>query len=63
MRIHGTHTEDINLQVIKLAHFQLVLGFPWLARHNPRIDWQAGTLTFDSPLCTSTCVRTTPYRH
>ena len=56
IRIHGTHIEDIPLDVIQLAHFQLVLGFPWLARHNPRIDWHAGTLTFDTQLCTSTCL-------
>ena len=40
----------------RLGHFQLVLGFPWLKRHNPRIDWAEGVLRFDSLLCTSTCV-------
>ena len=50
------HEEDITLQLVTLAHFPLVLGFPWLARHNPRIDWQAGTLSFESPLCRSTCL-------
>ena len=43
------------MQLVTLAHFPLVLGFPWLARHNPRIDWTAGTLSFESPLCRSTC--------
>ena len=41
LRIHGTHSEDITFDVIQLAHFQVVLGFPWLARHNPTIDWHA----------------------
>ena len=44
------------MQLVTLAHFPLVLGFPWLARHNPRIDWTAGTLSFESPLCRSTCL-------
>ena len=39
-----------------LGHFKLILGFPWLARHNPHIDWQAGRLTFSSPFCVSTCL-------
>ena len=56
IRIHGSPSEDITLQLVTLAHFSLVLGFPWLARHNPTIDWAAGNLTFDSPLCLSSCL-------
>ena len=56
LRILGTHTEALSFQLTRLGHFQLVLGFPWLQRHNPRIDWSKGVLTFDSPLCTSTCL-------
>ena len=56
IRIHGQHTEQITFQLVTLAHFRLVLGFPWLARHNPSIDWQSGALSFTSPLCTSTCL-------
>ena len=38
IRIHGSHTEDLTFQVTRLGHFQMVLGFPWLSRHNPCID-------------------------
>ena len=41
---------------MQLGHFKLVLGFPWLARHNPHIDWRAGQLTFSSDFCSSTCI-------
>ena len=56
LRVHGSHSEDLTFQVTRLGHFQMVLGFPWLRRHSPRIDWAVGTLTFDSPLCTTTCI-------
>ena len=56
LRIQASHTEHLTLQLTPLAHFQLVLGFPWLARHNPRIDWSQGTLTFASPFCSTTCL-------
>ena len=35
LKVHGTHSEDITFDVIQLAHFQVVLGFPWLALHKP----------------------------
>ena len=41
---------------MRLGHFKLVLGFPWLVRHNPRINWAAGVLTFDSPFCATSCL-------
>ena len=56
LRIHGKHTETLTCHVMPLGHFKLILGFPWLARHNPTIDWQSGQLTFSSPFCASTCL-------
>ena len=37
-----------------------MLGFPWLRRHNPSIDWSTGLLTFTSNLCLSTCLPPLP---
>ena len=56
IRIHGSHTEDLTFQITRLGHFPLVLGFPWLARHNPCINWHTGTLTFASSFCSSSCL-------
>ena len=56
LRIHGEHSETLTCHVMPLGHFKLILGLPWLARHNPHIDWQAGQLTFSSPFCASTCL-------
>ena len=58
--IHGTHTKDLTFHVTWLGHFQMVLGFPWLSRHNPCIDWSRGSLTFASPFCSSTCITPPP---
>ena len=42
LRIHRIHTEHLTCHVMQLGHFKLILGFPWLTRHNPCINWQAG---------------------
>ena len=60
IRIHGVHTEDLTCHVMPLGHFKLILGFPWLVRHNPRIDWSSGVLTFASAFCSSSCLSPPP---
>ena len=49
LRCLGSHTETLQFDVTRLAHFPMVLGYPWLQRHNPSIDWQEGALRFTSP--------------
>ena len=39
VRCPGDHTETLHLDVTRLAHYSVVLGFPWLHKHNPAIDW------------------------
>ena len=56
LRCLGSHTETLQFDVTRLAHFPMVLGYPWLQRHNPSIDWQAGVLRFTSPHCQSECL-------
>jgi RNase H-like domain found in reverse transcriptase/Reverse transcriptase (RNA-dependent DNA polymerase)/Integrase zinc binding domain len=33
----------------------IILGLPWLQRHNPSIDWSSMSLTFTSPYCHNFC--------
>ena len=33
----------------------IILGLPWLQRHNPSIDWSKMSLTFISPYCHNFC--------
>lgn len=39
------------------CHAPLVLGLPWLQKHNPVIDWAAGKVTSWSSFCHSTCLK------
>ena len=43
----GGHHEQIKLVVTNLASSNIFLGYDWLKRHNPKIDWQAGMIRFD----------------
>ena len=47
------HRETIRLAVTNLATSNVFLGYDWLERHNPEIDWKAGTLEFTR--CPETC--------
>ncbi|KAE8203203.1 hypothetical protein CF327_g7789, partial [Tilletia walkeri] len=39
-----TRSETLQLAVAPLKHADVILGRPWLSRHNPDIDWTSGTL-------------------
>ena len=40
---------------IGLGQSQVVLGMPWLTKHNPRIDWEKKTVTLDNEhICKTT---------
>ena len=34
--------------IVNLGRSQVVLGMPWLTRHNPHIDWEKKTVTLDN---------------
>ena len=33
------HMEQIQFDVINMENHAMILGMPWLKRHNPRVDW------------------------
>ena len=37
MNLQGHHKE-INLDVFRMATHDIILGLPWLQKHNPRIN-------------------------
>lgn len=45
------HHEEIVLDVTDMASHDIVLGIPWLRKHNPVIDWRRGVLTFEQCDC------------
>ncbi|KAF5313708.1 hypothetical protein D9611_010232 [Ephemerocybe angulata] len=48
----ATHTENLCFYVTSLNH-PVILGFAWLARHNPEINWRTRTIAFSRcpPVC------------
>jgi hypothetical protein len=34
----NNHEEMINFNIIKLGKYKIMLGIPWLSKHNPEID-------------------------
>lgn len=39
MMAAGDHKEEIVLDIVPMDNHQVVLGTPWLGKHNPIIDW------------------------
>ncbi|EGN95122.1 hypothetical protein SERLA73DRAFT_38246, partial [Serpula lacrymans var. lacrymans S7.3] len=36
------HREQVTTKVTQLGKIDLILGYAWLFKHNPEIDWQIG---------------------
>jgi len=47
------HTERTTFYVTALGGVAIILGHPWLSRHNPQIDWTSGEVTMSR--CPSDC--------
>ena len=50
------HIEITDMFIIKLSHYLVILGIPWLQSHDPHIYWKVNTLTFNSSHCLSHCL-------
>jgi len=42
----GGHMEQINAMVSGITETDIFLGYDWLEKHNPEIDWKKGTISF-----------------
>ena len=47
------HVERVRMDVCNLGKTEVILGMPWLAAHNPEIDWEKGEvkMTQCPPIC------------
>ena len=50
------HQEETSFYLIQSPAFPIVLGYPWLLRHNPHIDWSKNTILEWGPTCHATCI-------
>jgi len=50
---YKVHVERVRMDVCELEKTNVILGMPWLAAHNPEIDWKKGEvrMTRCPPLC------------
>lgn len=51
------------LFITRLGHYLIVLGIPWLQRHNPYIKISTNSLVFNSSFCTNHCLPDTELRY
>ncbi len=56
------HTETINLFVFQSPQTPIILGLPWLERHNPSISWSERQITQWSESCRQNCLPSTSAR-
>jgi hypothetical protein len=55
------HQEEIKLHCITIGNSPIIIGLPWLRKHNPNINWKEGRVTFDLEKCGKTCLATLPH--
>ncbi|KAK3554752.1 hypothetical protein QTP70_033447, partial [Hemibagrus guttatus] len=51
------HHERLTFYITSSPENPVILGFPWLRRHDPQISWRTGELTRWSPACLRNCLR------
>ena len=47
----GRHSERIAMDVMELAYCDIILGRPWLKKHNPNINWISDDIDFNGCSC------------
>ncbi|KAI2668694.1 Transposon Tf2-6 polyprotein [Labeo rohita] len=56
LTVSGNHRESISFYILDSPHAPVVLGHPWLIKHNPRIDWQLRSVSEWSVKCHESCL-------
>ena len=41
----GSKVKSFDFYVASIHHEDLILGYPWLQKHNPTIDWKSGSIS------------------
>uniref|UniRef100_A0A3B3H4X2 Gypsy retrotransposon integrase-like protein 1 n=1 Tax=Oryzias latipes TaxID=8090 RepID=A0A3B3H4X2_ORYLA len=52
----------MSFYVVESLKPQVILGFPWLCRHTPHIDWSTGRVLSWSPFCLLNCLSSAAFR-
>ncbi|KAI2651025.1 Transposon Tf2-11 polyprotein [Labeo rohita] len=62
LRVGQCHEEDILFLVLEGSTMDVVLGRPWLARHDPILSWGSGEILKWGPHCWPECFPSLPLR-
>jgi len=54
VNING-HKEELPMFITKLGHYPIVLGLPWMRRHDISISFAKNTIPFDPDFCLMHC--------
>jgi hypothetical protein len=57
----NNHEETVRLQCITIGNSSIILGLPWLRKHNPTINWKENRVSFSSEYCAKKCLDTSPH--
>jgi hypothetical protein len=57
----NNHYETIRLHCITISNAPIIVGLPWLRKHNPNIDCREGCITINSAMCAKECLFTSPH--
>jgi hypothetical protein len=50
--------KDVVLYATPLSYYPIILGHPWLKKHNPQANWADGSWEFNDPYCIQNCNQT-----
>jgi len=53
--VNNVHSEQLSFNIIDSPNHSIVLGAPWLEKHDPSISWSKKQVSFDSKQCTEYC--------
>uniref|UniRef100_A0A3B3RJN6 ribonuclease H n=1 Tax=Paramormyrops kingsleyae TaxID=1676925 RepID=A0A3B3RJN6_9TELE len=56
LKVGQCHSESIQFLLISSPKDPVILGFPWLREHDPRIGWRTGEIQAWSSRCFHTCL-------
>lgn len=56
LQVSGNHSETLFFNLINSPHMALILGYPWLKKHNPLVDWQTGLISSWGEQCSVSCL-------
>uniref|UniRef100_A0AAQ4QLT0 Gypsy retrotransposon integrase-like protein 1 n=1 Tax=Gasterosteus aculeatus aculeatus TaxID=481459 RepID=A0AAQ4QLT0_GASAC len=56
MIISERHSEALSFYLFDSPSHPLILGFPWLSKHNPHMNWVTGEITSWDKDCSVTCI-------